>query len=469
MGRGSRYVSAAVCLALLSPACSRRPALPPLPTIAAEQFLSAVREQVDKAYEAVRAKPDDAAANGQLGRVLHAHDELESAAVLYERARLIAPKRFDWTYLLAVVRAAQGRHDEAAAGFRESLRLTRDYLPARLKLAESLYAAGKLDASAAEFEAILRDHSNFAPAHYGLGRVRTSRGDSAAAAESYRRATELFPAYGTAHYALALAYRRLGEPERAEEHLARYEQHKDDVPPVDDSAMLEVRRLASGAVNYIRQAQQAERAGKLDEAVALHAKALEADSKMVQAHVNLITLYGRLGRTEKAEEHFREAQRLNPNQADAFYNYGVLLFGLKRYREAGEAFRRAIEINPSYAEAHNNLAFLLEQQGRLNEAIEHYRKAVEHKPDYRLAHFHLGRVLVNRKRYSEGIEHLQQTLMPEDESTPGFLYALASAYARSGNREQALPLARRAREQAAARGQTQLLAAIERDLRQLEK
>ena len=62
-----------------------------------------------------------------------------------------------------------------------------------------------------------------------------------------------------------------------------------------------------------------------------------------------------------------------------------------------------------------------------------------------------------------------KTLTPEDENTPRYLYALAAAYARSGDREKALNFARKAREQAAARGQTRLLTTIEKDIRALEQ
>ena len=73
-----------------------------------------------------------------------------------------------------------------------------------------------------------------------------------------------------------------------------------------------------------------------------------------------------------------------------------------------------------------------------------------------------------RRTAAEAIRHLQQTLEPQDESTPGYLYALGAAYARASDRAQALQYCRQARDRAAALGETQLLASIERDLRTLE-
>ncbi len=471
----------ALPLALACAGCSstwlrRAPALPPLPEVSAEKFLPAVRVQVEKALDHARANPGDAAANGRLGMVLQAHDQFGAAAVCYRRAHLLDSSSFEWLYYLGLTQAELGNNAEAAATLEQAVRRKPDYLPARLKLAEKLMAAGKAGESEKLYEKIAAQHGDSAAARYGLGRVRAARGDTAGAAESYQRAVELFPTYGASHYALAQSLRRLGQQEQARQHLALYEKHKDSVPPAGDTAMAAVRELAAGAVIYIRQGVEAEQAGRLEEAAAAHEKAIEVDPNLVQAHVNLISLYGRLGRPEKAEEHYRAAARLNPNQSDLHYNYGVLVFGQGRLREAAEAFDETLRINPFHAEAHNNLGYLREQQGRAGEAVAHYRKAIENRPDYRLAHFHLGRVLVNRRNFKEGIEHLQKTLtspggapVSDDESTPGFLYALASAYARSGDRASALPYARKAREQAAARGQTQLLAAIERDLRLLEK
>jgi tetratricopeptide (TPR) repeat protein len=109
-----------------------------------------------------------------------------------------------------------------------------------------------------------------------------------------------------------------------------------------------------------------------------------------------------------------------------------------------------------------------EQQGRLDEALEYYRKAVERQPNYPLAHFSIGRILANQKRYDEAISQFLMSLSPENENTPTYLYALSATYARAGNREEALKYGRQAREQAAARGQKELLRSIDKDLQVLE-
>ncbi len=102
-------------------------------------------------------------------------------------------------------------------------------------------------------------------------------------------------------------------------------------------------------------------------------------------------------------------------------------------------------------------------------ALREFQDAVQNRPNYRLAHFHIGRILANQEKYDEAISHFMKTLVPADEETPRYLYALGATYARAGDISSALRYARAAREEAASRGQTQLLTSIERDLRELEK
>ncbi len=96
------------------------------------------------AYQEAHLKVRDAVANGRLGMVLQTYEQYETAAICYERARALAPDEFRWVYYLAIVQAALGKHAQAAAFFREAVRLRADYLPAQIGLADSLLASGNL-------------------------------------------------------------------------------------------------------------------------------------------------------------------------------------------------------------------------------------------------------------------------------------------------------------------------------------
>src|SRR5258708_2799217 len=86
-------------------------ALPDLPQVATGAFLPAVRQEMEKAYDAARARPQDPEANGHLGMVLHAHGQFEAAAVCYRRAMTFDPASFNWIYCLALAQDSLGKND----------------------------------------------------------------------------------------------------------------------------------------------------------------------------------------------------------------------------------------------------------------------------------------------------------------------------------------------------------------------
>jgi tetratricopeptide (TPR) repeat protein len=450
--------------------CAAGPkSLPELPPVPVERFIPGAREQVQKAYDEARANPNDGAACGRLGMVLHAYEQYESAAACYTRAWGLQPKEFRWPYLTGVTEAAAGKNIEAAESLRAALRIDRDYLPARLKLADVLLALGRLSESGEMFRELAAKHPDLAPAHYGAGRVRAAQGDLAGAVEHYRRACELVPHYAAARYGLALAYQKLGETAAAQQEMAAYRKDPLAGPVTPDPIADEAKALNQSATHHLKRGVSLEASGRLPEAIAEHEKAVSIDPKLLQAHMNLITLYAKAGNPAKAEERYRATVELNPNLAESHYNYGVMLFEQRRYPEAAAAFRKALEIQPGYVEARGNLAYILMVQGNLAEAERHYRTAVESQPGYRLGHFQLGRLLLNRGRLEEALHHFRLTLGEEGPSAAGYLYALGAACGRAGRRDESLTYLRQARDKAAAAGQTQLLASIERDLRIVEQ
>ncbi len=223
------------------------------------------------------------------------------------------------------------------------------------------------------------------------------------------------------------------------------------------------------ASEHLKRGASLERSGKIEESIDEHKRALEINPGLVQAHINLITLYGRTKQFERAEQAYRDALAINPDLPDIHYNFGVALVGQGRDREAAQAFRRSLELNPYYAEAHHNFAAMIEREGKLDEAAAHFRKAIENKTGYRSAHYHLGRILYNQNKLTEAIEQFLKTLAPEDEDTPRYTYALGATYIRAGDRQKGSYYLREALKRASALNQTQLVSSIERDLKTLEQ
>jgi tetratricopeptide (TPR) repeat protein len=458
---GSGYVRGLIAVILIGGACSgpshRARDLPGLPRITIDSFRPKVRDQVEQAYREVVARPEDAAANGRLGMLLHAFEQYESAEACYRRAHTLDPRRFQWAYYLGLTQAVNGKNDEAAATLQSAGSLDAEYLPARLKFAETLLTLGRLDDAEQTCRSIAQGAPSLAPVYYWMGRVAEARGQQSAAMDHYRKACQLWPSFGTAHYALALACQRSGAAAEGQQHMDAYRKFKTDGDPQPEDPLLEaVRSLDNTALAHLMKGVELENAGQLDAAIAEHEEAVRQDPKLAQAHANLIALYARRGQAAKAEQEYRATLEINPNLPQSHYDYGVFLVNQQRFREAESAFRKALESSPQYAEAHSNLGAMLERAGRVEEAVRHYRAAIEAKPNFRAAHFQLGRLLLVKKRAGEAIAELSQTLTPEDGETPRFMYALGVAYVQAGDAANGARYLREAGQRAASLGQGQL-------------
>ncbi len=426
--------------------------MPPLPEVATASFLPSIRQSIDAALADAKARPGEAKAVGQLGKVLHAHDQLAAARACYLRASLLERRNFDWLYYLGAVSDGP----QAIEAFRAALKL-RDDLPAKLKLGEALLAAGDSPGAATVYRGLQHPAALF-----GYGRATNDP-------VYYEKALAAFPQYGAAMFALAQNYRRAGRSDEARRLMSDYQKFRLTAPPVADPLMDAVRELNRGPDRLLREAANLEKEGNLAAAVDLHLQALQLDPHLTQAHVNLISLYGRLGDRANAESQFRQALASNGSAHEAYYNFGVLCYLSHRHAEAEAAFRKALSINPRYADAENNMGVLLQEEGKLEQAKSHFEKAVALQPSLRLAHFHLGRILANQQRFPQAIEQLRQAAAVDDDATPTYLYALGATQARAGDAAQASSTLNSAREKALARGQASLASSIEHDLGRLRR
>src|SRR5690349_5672780 len=328
---GLLFVLAAVAVSR-PPAAA--PELPQLPALAVLRYPPALRAVIEEAYTAVEAKPRDAAANGRLAMVLQANHLFDEAQVCYRRAHLLDPASFRWTYLLGVVQAAQGDCAQAITVLREALQMKPDYLPARLQLGSCLLGSGQWQQADNLYQEILAKHPMSAEAYYGIGRVRAVNHDLAGAVVALRKACELFPEFGAAHYALGRVYERLDQRDQSVTELTLFEKLKNSTPPLPDAVLTEVLAFQAGVREAQLQGEQMAREGKLSEAAAAYEKALAIAPALVPAHVSLISVYGRLRQGARAEEHFRAAVTLKPDEPDAYFNHGLLLASQENFPDA---------------------------------------------------------------------------------------------------------------------------------------
>jgi Tfp pilus assembly protein PilF len=437
-----------------------------LPDIRPDAYPAVSREPIERAWEEVRLHPGDPARLGRLGMVLQAWEQWTMAADAYARARTL-DRRFEWYYLGGVVAARLADHTAAAALFREAVVLSPSSTPARLKLADALLDSGALDEAQREYTSALADPLAGPHAHYGLGRILAARGQYAAAVTQFDEAVRLYPEFGAAWYARGLAERHMERVDEARESLSRAQRYGARWPGIDDPLQARVNALRMDPKARIDRGVQLERQGDLDGAIREHEAALVEDPQFTQAHVNLIRLYGRERDWSKAEDHYRQAVRIGAPGTDASYNYGVTLLLQERDGDAAVAFQKVVADNPLYAAGWNNLGQIAERGGRLDEALARYRTALDCAPADTGIRFNVGRLLIATRQHRDAIAQFEILANETGPEQPRYVFGLATAWVLSGDPAKGRRIALQARALAAARGQTDLVAAIDRDLARL--
>lgn len=351
MTRWRRSTIGLALLALGATLAAARSDLAPVPRPEIDRLDARDRQQLVEhraALDALLSLPSPetkalAEAFGAAGARYLLYDFIDAAEASLRHARVLAPEAFEWAYYLGELYRREGRLEAAAAQMTAARDLRPDDVPAHLRLGDIEADRGSLDAAEAAFRRALEIDPGSAAAHHGLARLALARGDARGAIAAAERALALQPQATVIHHLLGLAWRQLGDRDKARQHLAA-NSHQ----PV---------RFADPLIERLNASLQASR-----ERVRLGIRALEA------------------GQLEAAEAAFASAVAADPEDALAHYNLGRARIERGDRAAAIAAFERALVLDPAYRDAHVNLAFALVESGRLADAEAHFARAVELDP-----------------------------------------------------------------------------------------
>ena len=347
----------------------------------------AVAEQMRERFDALARTVGDggatpahlAAAYGEMGDLLLAARELETAAAYYRNAQTLAPGEWRWAHLLGHLYRNLGPLDEAVTFLEHATEIDPRALATLVRLGEVHLALGRPEAAAPLFERALAVDRASAAAWFGAGRAALARNEHRDAVNALEEALLLAPEASAIHYPLAMAYRRLGEVDQARAHLARQGATE---PRPSDPLLQEIEQ-------------------RFESALLLDYRGGEALAA---------------GNWAAAADIFERALALSPDRANLRHRLGTSLWRMGDARGAEEAFERIIETTPEYSEAHYNLAMLLAQTDRLDDAIERLRTVLAQKPGYLGARVALARLLAIGARPGEALAEYETalTLAPLD-------------------------------------------------------
>lgn len=387
-----------------------------------------VQRQMRDAYASLSAKKESSAtppaelarAYGNLGSLLLAAAYVDAAEPCYLNAESLAPTEMRWPYYLGHAYRTRGDAASAARSFERARSLGPNDLATLVWLGSVYLDLGQVDAA----EPLFAQATSLQPASVagllGLGRAALAKREYTRAVDAFERVLALDPRASIVHYPLALAYRGLGQVEKAEAHLRQ--RGEVDVGP-DDPLMRELADLLDSAVSYENRGVRAMNGGDWATAAAAFRKGLELSPASPSLHHKLGTALSLAGDTKGAAEEFQAALRASPGFAQAHYSLGVLLASASRWPEAIERFSAAVTADPQYVDARLQLAEALRRTSRPDLALPHYAHVLEADPRSVQARLGYALALAGVGRYQEARAQLR-TGMSEHPERPEFSQVL---------------------------------------------
>ena len=422
---------AILSIAMIAMVGCRAPAKPPLREVSLPDLSRAaasVQSQLRERYTALtrattdpNASPNELAdAYGPMGMLFMAAEYRETAEACLLNAEELAPDVVKWPYYLAHLYKAGGENAKSVAAFERVLRLESHHVNALVGLGEAFLDQGRPDEAQPLFARAAGADSQSVAALVGLGRTALARSDYAQAIEPLERALAIDGRNAAIHYPLAMAYRGIGQQDKADAHLRL--RRPGAIRP-SDPLMLELDTILESPVAYEVRGAKALDAQDFTTAATYFRKGIDLAPDDPALHHKLGTALYLSGDTRGAADEFAKALRLAPGFAKAHYSLGVMFAADGRTADALAHLDEAVRADPAYAEARVRLGDVLRRSGRAAESLSWYAEASTLDPRAADAWLGSALALADLHRYREARERLRESV-EQYPDRPEFIRAL---------------------------------------------
>ena len=364
--------------------------------------LSALAEKDREAIESQKRRLEQASPeapsllaqeSGALGKYYLAFDFRGAAETAFSNAAGLDPEEWQWSYLLGVTLAGSGDTEAALAQFSKVREENPDNIPNITRICESLHVLERDDEAATCAQSLLQADESNVMAHYILGLQASEAGDHESVIEHLTQVSQIQPQASSIFTPLSLAYEALGEELKAKQ--ARVRRGSGRIL-VADPLVSEVMALRTTATSLLSQGSQ----------------------------------FAEQGRMEEAEQSFRRAVELEPDNSIALYSLGAALADLSQFEEAEETLKKSLSLGDADQRVKLALALVLGQQLKDEEARQYLEEVLEVDPGNLVAGQWMGLILRRGGDCEAALPYLAEVLETESVDTNARLnqmYCFASA------------------------------------------
>ena len=344
---------------------------------------------IEPLKRALEKSPDNIGIYNSLGTCYMAVNQPEDAVRMYKKALEINPNNPMAYYNIGSAYQIQQNHEVAC---------------------EYLEKAVKLDENDESFKTAL-----------AMSEVKS--GQYSKAAEIYKKLMVMCPQKETYKYNLATCYEALGEIQPAITLL-------ESVVYLNQKFILPAQKLAGLYIKANQLAKAKEIYDKIllknnptaeilhqyailssslcdtDTAERMLKKVIQMNPDLAKAHKDLGIIYLNKRLFDYADDEFKTAMKLQPNDFEILFEYGNFLYSTSRNTEAERYYGEALDIEPDNVLALTFMALNKLILNQLDEAKSYIMKALKHNPHHEYIQFCTGRILYARQEYEEAKNYL---------------------------------------------------------------
>lgn len=317
----------------------------------------------------------------------HQQGNFDEAEKLYRQILQTAPDQPQVLNLLGLIAQSKGLHQEAVSYFEKSILKDFNNFETYFNLGWSLFALGKYNEAANAYHKVIKLKPDTKEAYNSLGEIYALTGNHRKAEEMFHHSLNIDPSYLEAQSNLAYLSNDINKLEQlcqqhpeytaSAYHLALLFQEKGNLSKALDYAVkaaqstpIEDYQLLAGELHLKNQHPES--------AKVYFCEALQLNPKSVSALINLANSEPD---AKAAEEMYKKALDISPQNFDAHLNYAVLLHNQNRLSEALEEYRQAVILDSNSPEVSHNLGALQRQMGEFTQALGLFFNSFSLSPD----------------------------------------------------------------------------------------
>jgi len=161
-------------------------------------------------------------------------------------------------------------------------------------------------------------------------------------------------------------------------------------------------------------------------------KVIKMNPNIAKAHKDLGIIYLNKRLFDYAEDEFKIALNLAPNDFEILFEYGNFLYSISKNLDADRYYTEALEISPNNVIALTFMGLNKLVLNQLDEAHKYIMKAARIEPNHEYVQFCAGRILYARKEFEEAKRYLiravEQNADIETQNTLALTYFALGEY-----------------------------------------